>query len=123
MNSLVQSALKSISRKTLFLNRLHDFSLLSSNSFSHPFLKSKLMKKFIIQNLNSQAVGLRNLPSRMKFFGFKKFFFMNFDFKNGCENEFEHNNEKSCSRFKNRVPLKSISESIGLTSPTRQLGS
>ena len=31
---------------------------------------------------------------------------MNFDFKNGCKNEFEVNNEKSCSRFKNRVPLK-----------------
>ena len=31
---------------------------------------------------------------------------MNFDFKNGCKNEFEDNNEKSGSRFKNRVPLK-----------------
>ena len=31
---------------------------------------------------------------------------MNFDFKNECKNEFEDNNEKSCSRFKNRVPVK-----------------
>ena len=31
---------------------------------------------------------------------------MNFDFINGCKNEFEDNNEKSCSRLKNRVPLK-----------------
>ena len=30
---------------------------------------------------------------------------MNFDFKNECENEFEDNNEKSCSRFNNRAPL------------------
>ena len=37
------------------------------------------------------------------FFGVKEFFFVNFDFKNGCENEFEDNNEKSCRRFKNRV--------------------
>ena len=27
------------------MNRLHDFSLLSSNSFLHPFLKSKFTKK------------------------------------------------------------------------------
>ena len=33
------------------------------------------------------------------------FFLVNFDFKNGCKNEFEDNNEKSCSRFENRVPL------------------
>ena len=29
---------------------------------------------------------------------------MNFDFKNGRKNEFEDNNEKSCSRFK-KSPL------------------
>ena len=38
-------------------------------------------------------------------FGLKEFFFGNFDFKNGCKNEFEDNNEKLCSRLKNRVPL------------------
>ena len=42
----------------------------------------------------------------MKFFGCQEFFFVNFDFKNGCKNEFEDNNEKSCGRFENRVPLK-----------------
>ena len=42
----------------------------------------------------------------MKFFGVKEFFFVNFYFKNGCKNEFEDNKEKSCSRFKNRAPLK-----------------
>ena len=31
---------------------------------------------------------------------------MNFDFKNGCKNEFEENKEKYYSRFKNRVPHK-----------------
>ena len=38
--------------------------------------------------------------------GKKEFFFVNYDFKNGCNNEFEDNKEKSCSRFKNKVPLK-----------------
>ena len=32
-------------------------------------------------------------------------FFINFDFKNGFENEFKDNNEKSCSRSKNRVNI------------------
>ena len=36
----------------------------------------------------------------MKFFVVKEFFFVNFDLKNGCKNEFEDNNEKSCSRIK-----------------------
>ena len=31
---------------------------------------------------------------------------MNFNFKNECKNEFEDDNEKSCRRFKNKVPLK-----------------
>lgn len=35
----------------------------------------------------------------MKFFGVKEFFFVNFDFKNGCKEEFEDDNEKSWSRF------------------------
>ena len=42
----------------------------------------------------------------MKFFGVEEFFFVNFNLKNGCNNEFEDDHEKSCSRFKNRVPLK-----------------
>ena len=33
-------------------------------------------------------------------------FSVNFDFKNGCKNKFEDNNEKSSGRFKNRVPPK-----------------
>ena len=49
---------------------------------------------------------IKNRPSKMKFFWCQGIFFVNFDFKNGCKNEFEDNNEKSCSRFKNRVPLK-----------------
>ena len=49
---------------------------------------------------------IKNRPSKMKFVGVKEFFFVNFDFKNGCKNEFEDNNEKSCSRFTNWVPLK-----------------
>ena len=38
-----------------------------------------------------------NRASKMKFFGCQEIFFMNFDFKNGCKNEFKDNNEKSCS--------------------------
>ena len=30
------------------------------------------------------------------FFGAKEFFYVNFDFKNGCENEFKDENEKPC---------------------------
>ena len=32
-----------------------------------------------------------------------KLIFVNFDFKNGCKNEYQDNNEKSCSQFKNRA--------------------
>ena len=39
------TALKSILWEILFLNQLHYFSFLSSNSFSQPFFKSKFMKK------------------------------------------------------------------------------
>ena len=28
-----------------------------------------------------------------------KIFFVNFDFRNGCEDEFQDNNEKSCNWF------------------------
>ena len=42
----------------------------------------------------------------MKFFGVKEFFRMNLDFKNGCKNEFQDNNEKSCSWSRNKVPHK-----------------
>ena len=33
----------------------------------------------------------------LNFFGAKEFFYMIFDFKNGCKNEFNDKNEKSCS--------------------------
>ena len=49
---------------------------------------------------------IKNRPLKMKCFCVKEFFFVNFDYKNGCKNEFEDNNEKSCSRFKNRALLK-----------------
>ena len=42
----------------------------------------------------------------MKFFWCQEIFFREFDFKNGCRNDFEDNNEKSCSPFKNKFPLK-----------------
>ena len=42
----------------------------------------------------------------MKFFGAKEFFYMIFDFKNDCRNEFKDNNKKSCSWSRNRVSHK-----------------
>ena len=80
---------------------------------------SKLIVQNSIPNFLSRLLGLKkkmkNMYISMKiikkithwnFFGVEKFFFVNFDFKNKFKNEFEDNNEKSCSRFKNRVPLK-----------------
>ena len=58
----------------------------------------------------------------MIFFGEKEFF-VDFDFKNGCKNQFQENNEKSCSWFKNKLPQISILEPMGLASPIRQPGS
>ena len=52
---------------------------------------------FSIDNLNDFTYILlliKNRFSKMKFFDVKKFF-MNFDFKNGCKNDFKDNNEKS----------------------------
>ena len=40
-------------------------------------------------------------------------FFVNFDFKNGCKNEFQDNNEKSGSCFKNWVPQKIDFRAVG----------
>ena len=34
---------------------------------------------------------------KLNLFRAKDFFYMIFDFKNGCKNEFNDNNEKSCS--------------------------
>ena len=48
----------------LFLNRLHDFSLLSSNSFLHSFLKSKFTKK----NLGTKKLKPKNMKIKNQFF-------------------------------------------------------
>ena len=62
---------------------------------------------------------------RWNFFGVKEYFFMNFDLKNSCKNEFEYNNEKSCSWSRNRVshkidlkavwPRNGHADSVGVT--------
>ena len=48
----------------------------------------------------------------MKFFGVKEFFIKNFDFRHGCKNELNDNNEKSCSwsrnRFSHRIDFKAV---------------
>ena len=61
---------------------------------------------------------------KWNFFGVKEFFFMNFDFKNGCKNEFKDNSEKSCSwsskrvshkiDFKAQWPLNGNADSVGV---------
>ena len=39
---------------------------------------------------------IKNRPSKLKFFPYQGiFFFVNFDFRNWCKNEFEDNNDKS----------------------------
>ena len=40
------------------------------------------------------------------FFCCEGIFYMNFDFKNGCKNEYKDNNEKSCSWSRNTVSHK-----------------
>ena len=53
MQSWVQMGIKSILRETLFLDQLHNFSLVSFNSFLHSFLKSELLKKFFVTKIMS----------------------------------------------------------------------
>ena len=43
-----------------------------------------------------QAI-MSGVTSKINFFCVKEFFRLNFDFKNGCKNEFKDNNEKSCT--------------------------
>ena len=51
-----------------------------------------------LQEKRSKYIFLyENRASKMNFFGAKEFFYMNFDFKKSCKNEFKDNNEKSCS--------------------------
>ena len=47
------------------------------------------------------------------FFGFKEFTFGNFDFQNGCKNEFKDNNEKSCNRSRKRGSHQIDFEAVG----------
>ena len=67
-------------------------------------------------NFNSHTVGVRycdlfsrlnkrnytcvliyeNRASKMKLFWYQGFFFVNFDFQNGCKNELQDTNEKLC---------------------------
>ena len=42
----------------------------------------------------------------MKFFWYQGIFFVNFDFKNGCKNKFEDNNENHADDSKIGSPLK-----------------
>ena len=39
----------------------------------------------------------KNRSTKMFFFGVKEFFFVDLNFKKGCENEFQDYKEKSCS--------------------------
>ena len=60
---------------------------------------------YLTSFINSNCMLIyENRPSKKNFFGAKEIFFMNVGFKNGCRNEFKNNNEKSCSRSRNRFP-------------------
>ena len=41
-----------------------------------------------------------NEASKMKLLGCKRIFFVYFEFKHGCENEFQDNNKKLCYSLK-----------------------
>ena len=56
----------------------------------------------------------------MKLFWPQRLFLGKVDFKNGCKNEFENNNEKIAAELKIEFPTKSISKPFGLTSLIRQ---
>ena len=47
------------------------------------------------------------------FFWYHGIFFVHFDSKNGCENEFQDNNEKSCRWFKSRILQKIDLRAVG----------
>ena len=49
---------------------------------------------------------MKFVASKMKFFLCQEIFYVNFDFKNGCKNEFKDNIEKSRSWSRNRVSRK-----------------
>ena len=51
--------------------------------------------------------GLWRSAVKNEIFLVSKNFFVNLDFKNECQNEFQDNNEKSSSWFENRFPHKS----------------
>ena len=57
-------ALKSILWETLFLDQLHDFSLLSSNSFLQPFLKSMFTWKNSLAPKKSDADSVGVITSK-----------------------------------------------------------
>ena len=53
MDSWVQTGKKSILSETLFLDQLHNFSLVSLNLFLHSFLKSEFLKKIFVTKIMS----------------------------------------------------------------------
>ena len=76
-----------------------------------PGLFKEILSQFILSQLwdsfNWWCTYLlinENRALKMKLFWYNEIFFVNFDFENGCKNEFQDNNKKSWSWFKNRVP-------------------
>ena len=49
----------------------------------------------------------------MKFFWCQEFFFVNFDFRNDCKNEFQDNNENYTADLKRGSPLKIDLKAVG----------
>ena len=94
--------------QTLFIYRLFLFVA----TVTHTSLKYSLLDKlkqrienivtFSFQIFKFPKIGLR----KWKKFSAKKFFFENFDFKNGCKNEFADNNENHAADSKIWSPLK-----------------
>ena len=66
------TALKSILWQTLFLDQLHDFSLLSFDSFLHSFLKLEFMKKKFV-DIKKKIHFWRPIFINQHIFNFSKF--------------------------------------------------
>ena len=56
--------------------------------------------------LGEYMLVYENRASKIRFFWCQGTFFMNFDSKNECKNEFKDNNEKSCSWSRNKISQK-----------------
>ena len=93
-----------VSNKVNFTSHSHQRDHPPTWELKHFENRSLKITLCLCQEFNSHAVGKIGLR-KWFFFGIKEFF-INFDLKNGCKNEFQDNDEKSSSWSRNRVSKK-----------------